>query len=83
MSAWHERQGGYVESDSAIPGGADYSYSGWRDADVLRAALAGAPQVSGLEVGAIDVLYGAPTGTGWVRHSTPARPASPDAMIQN
>ena len=43
VSAWHERQGGYIEHDSAIPGGADYDDSGYRDADVLRAALTFAP----------------------------------------
>ena len=39
VSAWHERQGGYIEHDSAIAGGADYADSGWRDSDVLHAAL--------------------------------------------
>ena len=43
VSAWHERQGGYIDHDSAIPGGADEPHSGWRDADVLRAALTLAP----------------------------------------
>lgn len=43
VSAWHERQGGYIEHVSAIPDGANYPNSGWRDADVLRAALTFAP----------------------------------------
>ena len=43
VSAWHQRQGGYIDHVSAIPGGADYPNSGWRDADVLRAALTYAP----------------------------------------
>lgn len=46
LSAWHEREGGYIEHNSAIPGGAQYSDSGWRDADVLRAALTFAPNAS-------------------------------------
>jgi len=46
VSAWHQRQGGYIEHDSAIPGGAQYNDSGWRDADVLRAALTLAPIAS-------------------------------------
>ena len=43
VSAWHQRQGGYIDHASAIPGGANYPDSGWRDADVLRAALTFAP----------------------------------------
>jgi iron complex outermembrane receptor protein len=46
VSAWHERQGGYIEHDSAISGGANYKNSGYRDADVLRAALTFAPTSS-------------------------------------
>jgi iron complex outermembrane recepter protein len=46
VSAWHERQGGYIEHDSAIPGGANYNNSGYRDADVLRGALTLAPTSS-------------------------------------
>jgi iron complex outermembrane recepter protein len=46
VSAWHEREGGYIEHDSAIPGGADYGDSGWRDADVVRAALTVAPNAA-------------------------------------
>ena len=46
VSAWHERQGGYIEHDSAIPGGADYNDSGYRDADVVRAALTFSPIAS-------------------------------------
>jgi iron complex outermembrane recepter protein len=46
VSAWHDRQGGYIEHDSAITGGARYPDSGYRDADVLRAALTFAPNPS-------------------------------------
>jgi iron complex outermembrane recepter protein len=46
VSAWHERQGGYIDHVSAIAGGADEPHSGWRDADVLRAALTYAPVAS-------------------------------------
>ena len=46
VSAWHERQGGYIEHDSAIAGGADEYDSGYRDADVLRGALTLAPTSS-------------------------------------
>ena len=80
VSAWHERQGGYIEHDSAIPGGADYSYSGWRDADVLRAALTFAP-VSGLKI-TPSMFY---QHTYWndVPTFDPGSPSSPDPMIQN
>jgi iron complex outermembrane receptor protein len=43
VSAWHRRDGGYVEHLSAIPGGYDYSNSNWSDSDVVRAALTFAP----------------------------------------
>jgi iron complex outermembrane receptor protein len=46
VSAWHDRQGGYIDHESAIPGGADYNDSGYRDADVLRAALTLSPIAS-------------------------------------
>src|SRR5579862_7107511 len=80
VSAWHERQGGYIEHDSAIPGGADYSYSGWRDADVLRAALTFAP-VSGLKI-TPSMFY---QHTYWndVPTFDPGSASFPDAMTQN
>jgi outer membrane receptor protein involved in Fe transport len=43
VSAWHRRDGGYVDHESAIPGGYDYAHSNWGDSDVVRAALAFAP----------------------------------------
>jgi iron complex outermembrane recepter protein len=43
VSAWHRRDGGYVDHESAIPGGYDYRNSNWQDSDVLRAALTLAP----------------------------------------
>jgi iron complex outermembrane receptor protein len=43
VSAWHRHDGGYIEHDSAIPGGVEYKDSGYRDADVLRAALTFSP----------------------------------------
>jgi outer membrane receptor protein involved in Fe transport len=43
VSAWHRRDGGYVDHLSAIPGGYDYYNSNWSDSDVERAALAIAP----------------------------------------
>lgn len=43
VSAWHGRDGGYIDHDSAIPGGANYNDSGRRDSDVLRAAVTYAP----------------------------------------
>jgi len=43
VSAWHGRDGGYIEHSSAIPGGAQYNDSGWRNSDVFRAALTYAP----------------------------------------
>jgi outer membrane receptor protein involved in Fe transport len=46
MSAYHRRDGGYIEHDSAIPGGVAYNDSGYRDSDVLRAALTFAPVAS-------------------------------------
>jgi iron complex outermembrane recepter protein len=46
VSAWHRRDGGYVEHLSAIPGGYNYSNSNWSDSDVVRAALAFAPTAS-------------------------------------
>jgi iron complex outermembrane receptor protein len=46
MSAWHRRDGGYVEHLSAIPGGYNYSNSNWGDSDVVRVALAFAPTAS-------------------------------------
>lgn len=46
VSAWHRRDGGYIDHDSAIPGGAEYSNSNWSDSDVLRAALTFAPTSS-------------------------------------
>src|ERR1022692_4206014 len=42
-SAWHRRDGGFVDHLSAIPGGYDYYNSNWSDTDVERAALAIAP----------------------------------------
>jgi iron complex outermembrane receptor protein len=46
VSAWHRRDGGYVDHISAIPGGYDYRDSNWGDSDVLRAAFAFAPTAS-------------------------------------
>jgi outer membrane receptor protein involved in Fe transport len=46
VSAWHRRDGGYIDHESAIAGGTRYSNSGWRDSDVLRAAFAFAPMDS-------------------------------------
>jgi outer membrane receptor protein involved in Fe transport len=46
VSAWHRRDGGYVEHSSAIPGGYQSHNSNWGDSDVLRAALALAPTES-------------------------------------
>jgi iron complex outermembrane receptor protein len=46
ISAWHRRDGGYIDHDSAILGGAQYSNSNWSDSDVLRAALTFAPTAS-------------------------------------
>jgi iron complex outermembrane recepter protein len=46
VSAYHRRDGGYIEHDSAIPGGTEYNNSGYRDSDVLRAALTFAPTAS-------------------------------------
>jgi iron complex outermembrane receptor protein len=43
VSVWHQREGGYIQHDSAIPGGAQYNNSGWSDRDVVRAALTLAP----------------------------------------
>lgn len=43
VSAWHRRDGGYVDHESAIPGGYEYPNSNWQDSDVLRAALTFAP----------------------------------------
>ncbi len=43
VSAWHGRDGGYIDHESAIPGGAHYDNSDWRDSDVLRAAVTYAP----------------------------------------
>jgi iron complex outermembrane recepter protein len=49
VSAYHRRDGGYIEHASAIPGGVDYNDSGYHDSDVLRAALTFAP-VSSLKI---------------------------------
>jgi outer membrane receptor protein involved in Fe transport len=43
VSAWHRRDGGYIDHESAIPGGYYYDNSNWTDSDVLRAALTFAP----------------------------------------
>jgi iron complex outermembrane receptor protein len=43
VSAWHRRDGGYVDHISAIPGGYIYGDSNWQDSDVVRAALNFAP----------------------------------------
>jgi iron complex outermembrane receptor protein len=43
VSAWHRRDGGFVDHESAIPGGYQYGNSNWTDTDVERAALAFAP----------------------------------------
>jgi outer membrane receptor protein involved in Fe transport len=48
-SAYHRRDGGYIEHDSAIPGGVSYNGSGYHDRDVLRGALTFAP-VSSLKI---------------------------------
>jgi len=46
VSAWHRRDGGYVDHISAIPGGYIYGDSNWQDTDVVRAALTIAPTSS-------------------------------------
>jgi outer membrane receptor protein involved in Fe transport len=46
VSAWHRRDGGYVDHISAIPGGYVYPDSNWSDSDVVRAVLAFAPTES-------------------------------------
>jgi iron complex outermembrane recepter protein len=46
VSAWHRRDGGFVDHVSAIPGGYSYNNSNWGDSDVVRAALAFAPTAS-------------------------------------
>ena len=46
VSAWHRRDGGYIDHLSAIPGGYNYNNSNWGDSDVLRAALTIAPTAS-------------------------------------
>ena len=46
VSAWHRRDGGYIEHDGAIPGGVDYPDSGYHDSDVVRGALTWAPIAS-------------------------------------
>lgn len=43
ISAWHRREGGYIDHESAVPGGYDYSNSNWRDMDVVRAAITFSP----------------------------------------
>jgi iron complex outermembrane recepter protein len=43
ISVWHRRDGGYIDHDSAIPGGAQYDNSNWSDSDVIRMALTAAP----------------------------------------
>jgi outer membrane receptor protein involved in Fe transport len=43
VSAWHRRDGGYIDHHSAIPGGAQYNHAAWSDSDVLRAAVTFAP----------------------------------------
>jgi iron complex outermembrane recepter protein len=80
VSAWHERQGGYIEHDSAIPGGAEYSDSGWRDADVLRAALTFAP-VSALKI--TPSMFFQHTYWNDVPTFDPGSANFPDPMIQN
>jgi outer membrane receptor protein involved in Fe transport len=49
VSAWHRRDGGYVDHESAIPGGYQERNSNWEDSDVLRLALALAP-TAGLRI---------------------------------
>jgi iron complex outermembrane recepter protein len=49
MSGYHQREGGSIEHDSAITGGVRYNNSGYRDNDVLRAALIFAP-ISSLKI---------------------------------
>ena len=46
VSAWHRTDGGFVNHFSAIPGGYNEANSNWGDSDVLRAALALAPNES-------------------------------------
>jgi iron complex outermembrane recepter protein len=43
VSAYHRRDGGYIEHDSAIDGGVNYNDSAYHDNDVVRAALTFAP----------------------------------------
>jgi iron complex outermembrane recepter protein len=80
VSAWHERQAGYIDHISAIPGGANYPNSGWRDADVLRAALTFAP-VSSVRI-TPSVFY---QHTYWndVPTFDPGGPNFPDPMTMN
>jgi outer membrane receptor protein involved in Fe transport len=46
VSAWHRRDGGYIDHDSAVPGGYQYSKANWGDSDVVHAALTFAPTAS-------------------------------------
>jgi outer membrane receptor protein involved in Fe transport len=46
VSAWHRLDGGYVDHESAIPGGYTDRNSNWGDTDVVRGALAFAPNES-------------------------------------
>ena len=46
VSAWHRRDGGYVDHASAIPGGYASNNSNWGDSDVVRAALTFAPSAA-------------------------------------
>jgi len=43
VSAWHRRDGGYIDHDSAIPGGYQHANANWGDSDVVRAAVTFAP----------------------------------------
>jgi iron complex outermembrane receptor protein len=46
VSAWHARDGGYIDHDSAVPGGVNYPNSNWKDSDSLRLAITYAPTSS-------------------------------------
>jgi outer membrane receptor protein involved in Fe transport len=43
ISAWHRRDGAYIDHDGAVPGTYDYPGSNWTDSDVVRAAFTFAP----------------------------------------
>jgi outer membrane receptor protein involved in Fe transport len=46
VSAWYRRDGGYIDHDSAIPGGYNAPNANWTDSVVLRGAVTYAPTES-------------------------------------